>query len=87
MKSPSIENVPARWIRSSCSNTGSAGATAEKFTANGWGRTGDLAKCDEDGYFWYQGRADDVFKSGGYRIGPPRSKTVCCGILPSQMLP
>ena len=46
------------------------GATAEKFTANGWGRTGDLAKCDEDGYFWYQGRADDVFKSGGYRIGP-----------------
>lgn len=45
-------------------------ATAEKFTADGWGRTGDLAKCDEDGYFWYQGRADDVFKSGGYRIGP-----------------
>jgi len=45
-------------------------ASAEKFTANGWGRTGDLAMCDEDGYFWYQGRADDVFKSGGYRIGP-----------------
>ena len=45
-------------------------ATAEKFSAAGWGRTGDLAKCDADGYFWYQGRADDVFKSGGYRIGP-----------------
>ncbi len=45
-------------------------ASAEKFTTNGWGRTGDLAMCDEDGYFWYQGRADDVFKSGGYRIGP-----------------
>ena len=45
-------------------------ATAEKFTTTGWGRTGDLAKCDDDGYFWYQGRADDVFKSGGYRIGP-----------------
>ena len=30
-------------------------ASAEKFTANGWGQTGDLAKCDEDGYFWYQG--------------------------------
>ncbi|MCK6406950.1 MAG: AMP-binding protein [Rhodocyclaceae bacterium] len=45
-------------------------ATTEKFTAEGWGRTGDLARCDADGYFWYQGRADDVFKSGGYRIGP-----------------
>lgn len=49
-------------------------ASAEKFVGvgenAGWGLTGDLAKMDEDGYLWYQGRADDVFKSGGYRIGP-----------------
>jgi len=49
-------------------------ATRAKFTgANGeddWCRTGDLAVRDEDGYLWYQGRADDVFKSAGYRIGP-----------------
>lgn len=48
-------------------------ATAGKFMGTGsaaWGRTGDLAKTDEDGYLWYQGRADDVFKSAGYRIGP-----------------
>jgi acetyl-CoA synthetase len=45
-------------------------ATAEKFVGDGWGLTGDLAKADEDGYLWYQGRSDDVFKSGGYRIGP-----------------
>jgi acetyl-CoA synthetase len=45
-------------------------ASAEKFTADGWGHTGDLARLDADGYFWYQGRTDDVFKSGGYRIGP-----------------
>ncbi|HCZ15905.1 MAG TPA: AMP-binding protein, partial [Candidatus Accumulibacter sp.] len=32
--------------------------------------TGDLAKVDGDGDLWYQGRADDVFNSGGYRIGP-----------------
>ena len=32
--------------------------------------TGDLAWRDEDGYFWYIGRADDVIKSSGYRIGP-----------------
>ncbi|MBY4945494.1 AMP-binding protein [Cupriavidus respiraculi] len=48
-------------------------ATAGKFLeADGlrWCRTGDLARVDEDGYLWYQGRADDVFKSSGYRIGP-----------------
>ena len=33
-------------------------------------RTGDVAWRDEEGYFWYVGRADDVIKSSGYRIGP-----------------
>jgi acetyl-CoA synthetase len=33
-------------------------------------RTGDLAQQDPDGYFWYQGRSDDLIKSAGYRIGP-----------------
>ena len=32
--------------------------------------TGDIAWRDEDGYYWYVGRADDVIKSSGYRIGP-----------------
>ena len=44
-------------------------ATEAKFTGD-WCRTGDMATRDEDGYFWYEGRADDVFKSSGYRIGP-----------------
>ena len=44
-------------------------ATAAKFTGD-WCRTGDLAVRDGDGYLWYQGRSDDVFKSAGYRIGP-----------------
>jgi acetyl-CoA synthetase len=46
-----------------------AEATRKKYTGK-WCRTGDLAKRDEDGDFWYQGRSDDVFKSAGYRIGP-----------------
>ncbi|MEI7569232.1 MAG: AMP-binding protein [Alcaligenaceae bacterium] len=44
-------------------------ATLEKFTGD-WCRTGDLARVDAQGYYWYAGRADDVFKSSGYRIGP-----------------
>jgi acetyl-CoA synthetase len=44
-------------------------ATRNKYTGD-WCRTGDLATRDEDGYLWYQGRADDVFKAAGYRIGP-----------------
>jgi acetyl-CoA synthetase len=43
--------------------------TAQKFTGD-WCRTGDLATRDADGYLWYQGRADDMFKAAGYRIGP-----------------
>jgi len=35
-----------------------------------WYRTGDLAHVDEDGYFFFSGRADDVIKASGYRIGP-----------------
>jgi len=48
-------------------------ATRAKFTgdpANSWCRTGDTATMDADGYLWYQGRGDDVFKAAGYRIGP-----------------
>ncbi|MBC3916313.1 AMP-binding protein [Undibacterium sp. CY18W] len=44
-------------------------ATRNKFTGD-WCRTGDLALRDADGYLWYQGRADDMFKAAGYRIGP-----------------
>ena len=37
---------------------------------DGWYHTGDTATRDEDGYYWYVGRNDDVIKSSGYRIGP-----------------
>ena len=37
---------------------------------DGYYHTGDVAWKDEDGFFWYVGRVDDVIKSSGYRIGP-----------------
>ncbi len=47
---------------------------AEELTKNAWHdgvyHTGDVAWRDEDGYFWFVGRNDDVIKSSGYRIGP-----------------
>ncbi len=44
-------------------------ATAEKYSGD-WFHTGDIGLIDEDGYLWFQGRADDVISSAGYRIGP-----------------
>jgi len=44
-------------------------ATREKY-AGEWFLTGDMAQKDEDGYFWFVGREDDVITSSGYRIGP-----------------
>jgi acetyl-CoA synthetase len=48
-------------------------ATRRKYTGDpddSWCRTGDLAVQDEAGNLWYRGRADDMFKAAGYRIGP-----------------
>ncbi|MGZ4350644.1 MAG: acyl-CoA synthetase, partial [Solirubrobacteraceae bacterium] len=42
-----------------------------------WFHTKDAASADEDGYFWYEGRADDVIISAGYRIGPFEVESVC----------
>ncbi len=60
--------------RCSSSATGrTTAATRAKFTGapdDSWCRTGDIAVMDEQGYLWYQGRSDDMFKAAGYRIGP-----------------
>jgi acetyl-CoA synthetase len=45
-------------------------ARTEELLRHNWIRAGDLARRDESGYFWFEGRADDVIKSSGYRIGP-----------------
>ncbi len=45
-------------------------ARYDKCFAGGWYLSGDLAMVDEDGYFWFVGRADDVIKSAGHLVGP-----------------
>ncbi|MBB4661953.1 acyl-CoA synthetase [Conexibacter arvalis] len=42
-----------------------------------WFHTKDAASQDEDGYYWYEGRADDVIIAAGYRIGPFEVESVC----------
>jgi acetyl-CoA synthetase len=42
-----------------------------------WFHSKDAARMDEDGYYWYEGRADDVIISAGYRIGPFEVESVC----------
>lgn len=42
----------------------------QEYFKNGWFVSGDLAYMDDDGYFWYQGRADDVINTSGKRVGP-----------------
>jgi acetyl-CoA synthetase len=51
-------------------------ATEETFGGE-WFHSKDAARTDEDGYFWYEGRADDVIIAAGYRIGPFEVESAC----------
>jgi acetyl-CoA synthetase len=51
-------------------------AAAETFGGE-WFHTKDAASCDPEGYYWYEGRADDVIISAGYRIGPFEVESAC----------
>ena len=57
---------------------GNPEGTRAKYSGE-WCRTGDMASVDEDGYLWYQGRADDMFKAAGYRIGPSEIENCLVG--------
>jgi acetyl-CoA synthetase len=55
--------------RSTCPTFFSHYIGSEPFSGDWW-RTGDLVRRDDDGFLWFEGRADDVIVSSGYRIGP-----------------
>ncbi len=50
---------------------------SEEVFGGDWFHTKDAASQDEDGYYWYEGRADDVIISAGYRIGPFEVESAC----------
>jgi acetyl-CoA synthetase len=50
---------------------------SEEVFGGDWFHTGDAASVDEDGYVWYEGRADDVIISAGFRIGPFEVESAC----------
>lgn len=57
------------WPSMMCEYIGESERYARCF-ADGWYLSGDLARCDADGYFWFVGRDDDLIKSAGHLIGP-----------------
>src|SRR5207248_7216292 len=50
---------------------------SEEVFGGDWFHTKDAARQDEDGYYWYEGRADDVIIAAGYRIGPFEVESAC----------
>ena len=70
---PSPENAEGNlWIKGDSAALGyweNPAATEQTFV-NGWVRTGDLYRCDSDGYWFHMGRSDDCFKSSGQWVSP-----------------
>lgn len=50
-----------------------------KYVQNGWNITGDAYRVDDDGYFWYEGRTDDMIVSSGYKIAAMEIETALMG--------
>ena len=50
-----------------------------KYVQDGWNITGDSYRVDEDGYFWYEGRTDDLIVSAGYKISPVEIEAALMG--------
>lgn len=72
-----VANSPLFWFGGYAD---AEAATAEKFSADGrWYFTGDLARTDEDGDYFFASRQDDVIVMAGYRIGPTEIEAVLAG--------
>jgi len=54
-------------------------ATAEAFSSDGWLKSGDIGRCDEDGYYFIVGRIKDMFISGGENVYPAEIENILAG--------
>ncbi len=54
-------------------------ATSEAFSSDGWLRSGDMGRCDEDGYYFIVGRIKDMFISGGENVYPAEVENLLAG--------
>ena len=71
-RSPSETTIPGLFLRyweSSRRDWNQPEETA-RLRRGGWFLTGDYARRDADGYYWFMGRKDDIIKSFGYRVSP-----------------
>jgi acyl-CoA synthetase (AMP-forming)/AMP-acid ligase II len=80
---PARERAPGEvgelWSRSPANALGyykQPEVTAQRFTPDGWLRTGDLVRADEQGYIYFVGRADDMINCGGENIYPKEVENV-----------
>ena len=69
---PSARRATSRCVRAGrrCSATTGTTRSATTASSNGWYITGDRARKDPEGYFWFIGRADDVINTAGHLVGP-----------------
>jgi 2-aminobenzoate-CoA ligase len=65
------EHLPAATWQAFYDATGVRIIDGIGYVQNGWNITGDTFRTDEDGYFWYEARSDDMIISSGYNIGGP----------------
>jgi fatty-acyl-CoA synthase len=54
-------------------------STAQAYSEDGWFKTGDIARCDEDGFFWIVDRKKDMFISGGENVYPAEIESMLIG--------
>lgn len=66
------------WVRTPALTAGYAdgGDIADRMTPDGWLRTGDIARVDEDGFVWVEGRVSDVINRGGLKVFPAEVEEV-----------
>ncbi len=71
-----IDETGELWVRTPASRTAPPAALGDRATEDGWLRTGDLGRIDDDGFLWIEGRASDMVNRGGLKVFPAEVEEV-----------